>query len=474
MLRSSLQRDLERRMSVAQRHRLLHGYPMAPLMREPPAGYDPLTDIDLDPNRPLIIGVLPHTFCNPRVKGCGFCTFPHEKFARDVMTRVLLNVGDEIDATIARAPSLCGRRIASVYFGGGTANLAPAAGIRRLLTRLEAHFHFDLSVGELTLEGVPKYFLLNHEAHLDVLSSARVRHRRISMGIQTFDEGFQEQMGREAFGACSDIESLLAAAQSRGFTASADLLVNLPGTGARQGCQDANQAMDLGFDQVCIYNLVLSSDIESEWSKKRSVLAAMPDSERACATYLAVRERLLEGGYVQTTLTNFERSDTKRTFLYEAASFEPQTYDAIGFGPGAISTFTNADATRALKWSNVATSDDYVARMSVSSGSRAAARTFDYAGIDLRLLHITRNLATMRIDRAAYAAWFGSDVVQDFEEVVDVLTLAGLTTVSARSVDLTPRGMFFADSVAGLLASRRVSALRGDGDAESAHRHHMG
>jgi hypothetical protein len=30
------------------------------------------------PHRPLLVGVLPHAFCNPKIAGCGFCTFPHE------------------------------------------------------------------------------------------------------------------------------------------------------------------------------------------------------------------------------------------------------------------------------------------------------------------------------------------------------------------------------------------------------------
>ncbi len=35
---------------------------------------------DFNPDRGLLVGVLPHSFCNPAVAGCGFCTFPHETF----------------------------------------------------------------------------------------------------------------------------------------------------------------------------------------------------------------------------------------------------------------------------------------------------------------------------------------------------------------------------------------------------------
>src|SRR5262245_28806347 len=83
--------ELARRMTRPQRHRLLHGYPMAPLLL-PDFAERPWATLDLDPSRPILVGVLPHTFCNPQVRGCGFCTFPHEKHsnaaARAVVTRV--------------------------------------------------------------------------------------------------------------------------------------------------------------------------------------------------------------------------------------------------------------------------------------------------------------------------------------------------------------------------------------------------
>ena len=99
-LRHELRLDLQRRMSRPQRHRLLHGYPMAPLMRPAPQGVlspvHPLEFCALDHSRPLIIGVLPHTFCTPKVRGCGFCTFPHETFVRELLRDVVEHIVQEI------------------------------------------------------------------------------------------------------------------------------------------------------------------------------------------------------------------------------------------------------------------------------------------------------------------------------------------------------------------------------------------
>src|SRR5688500_1470028 len=115
----ALRLELRRRMSLPQRHRLLQGYPMAPLMAPAPPGCrDLFGQIEGDAARPLIVGVLPHTFCNPKVKGCGFCTFPHEAFANEPARRVVAQVAAEIEQAARRHPALRGRRVDAVYFGG--------------------------------------------------------------------------------------------------------------------------------------------------------------------------------------------------------------------------------------------------------------------------------------------------------------------------------------------------------------------
>src|SRR5581483_10937162 len=75
--------------------------------------------------------------------------------------------------------------------------------------------------------------------------------------------------------------------------------------------------------------------------------------EEAADNWLALRELLLSQGFVQTTLTNFERADVRtsaRRFVYEEHSFTPQAYDALGFGPLAITTVSSLAERRALKF----------------------------------------------------------------------------------------------------------------------------
>src|SRR5687768_12441800 len=100
-------RELRRRMQKPQRHRLLHGYPLAAAMPRR-LGSEPFDEVRLDraTGRGLLVGVLPHPFCNPAVTGCGFCTFAHEKYDTGRVAAVVNAVGDEIGQRLERQPDL--------------------------------------------------------------------------------------------------------------------------------------------------------------------------------------------------------------------------------------------------------------------------------------------------------------------------------------------------------------------------------
>ena len=175
---------LRTRMTCPQRHRLLHGYPLAAAMPTRRPGLDP----DVRPNsaRGLLVGVLPHPFCNPTVAGCGFCTFAHEAYHGGRAAAVIDHVAREVLIRLDRLSGF-GRRVDALYFGGGTANLSPAEPFRRLCRTLAGSL--DLRDAEVTLEGVPAYFVKRRPLLMDVIrEEIPARHFRISMGVQTFDE----------------------------------------------------------------------------------------------------------------------------------------------------------------------------------------------------------------------------------------------------------------------------------------------
>ena len=374
----SAQQELTARMQRPQRHRLLQGFPPLPLMQaaipsrsavppmhdhrlpfnlvrqadgaivdahalwlgtkkpEPGDLVEPF--IDIDKSRPLIVGIIPHTQCIPHTPACGFCTFPHDAPDKRQRAAVVRSVAGNIEGVVqGHGDKLAGRRVDAIYFGGGTANLSSTAEIQRLFGVLAANF--KIAQAEVTLEGIPSLFASWFHAHLKTLAALPVRHKRISMGIQTFDPGQIERMGRQSFGDEKTVKGIVRHAHRLGLTASGDFLFALPGQTLEQMCDDVDRAIASGLDQLPVPSGALCR-----------IRHALVERCRPCRRnegtgvmveyWLNLRKRLLERGFVQTTLTNFERTDihkTDRRFIYEEASFNPDVYDALGFGPLSVS-----------------------------------------------------------------------------------------------------------------------------------------
>jgi oxygen-independent coproporphyrinogen-3 oxidase len=459
---AEIERELRAYMRRPQRHRLLHGYPLAAALHSADH-LDPHHDVPFGENhdRKLIVGVLPHPFCNPAVTGCGFCTFPHEPGNSAKTTPVVRQVEEEVHATGFRfLPRDRRSNVAAMYFGGGTANMVEPEPFRDLCTSLDAYFTLDDA--EVTLEGVPAYFLKGKPRLAEVMrDTLKARHFRLSMGIQTFDEKRLKQMGRSAFGSTQTFREVVEYAHKLGFTVSGDLLFNLPGQSLDEMLADARRAIDIGLDHIGLYHLVMFRGLGTEWSKDDELLDALPDNERACEHWLLLRERMLAAGWVQTSLTNFEPARFRhqpQRYQYEECSFRPDKFEAIGFGPSGTSYTSSPDFRTGIKTMNPTSSDEYVA--AVKNGNRVWNRYFSYQLHDQKVFWLTRRLAALDIDRFAYRGLFGTDPLDDFPVRFEVLKQEGLIEVTPDAIRPTPRGMFYSDSVAALIAAEAIRANR--------------
>ena len=168
-----------------------------------------------------------------------------------------------------------------------------------------------------------------------------------------------------------------------------------------------------------------------------------------------MREALLAAGFVQTTLTNFERAEliaTDRRFQYEELSFSPAHTNALGLGPLAISTLVDLPRLRAVKT---------VREKTNQSHQRKPGLWFPYEKEDLELLFLVRSLPRLQVSRATFQTLFGADFADTYAEPIEALLAEGLVTLTAEALHLSAQGMFFADAVAGLLGAQRAEQLKG-------------
>jgi oxygen-independent coproporphyrinogen-3 oxidase len=472
--RNELLRQLVKsRLKRPQRHRLLHGFPLATSMpfldqetRRAAERGDSRFQHDYQSSKPLLVGVLPHSYCNPKIAGCGFCTFPHEDFSSLKATAAVHGVIQEIQTRVSGSPSLEGKPIDALYFGGATANLTPAEPFRKLCRKLNELF--DLRDAEVTLEGVPAFFLNCKPWLLDILQEElSARHFRISMGIQTFSGHWLAKMGRTAFGDGEVFAKAVEMTHSRKMTVSGDLLFNLPGQSLPEMLSDIQCGNSIGLDQICLYHLVMFRGLATEWARDPALIAALPGNEKAAANWEAIRTTAIQMGYHQTTLTNFEKScfqGDSRGYIYEVRSFDADRYNMIGFGPSGISYSSSDPSRTGLKTMNPESSLEYL--QSVGRQSPIWNRHYTFDAESQRLLMITRQLSKLSIDRNRYQEVFGTDVESDYRSELDVLAEMELIEIAPSSIRLTTRGMFYSDTIASVLAYGRHARKLGRASAE--------
>ena len=208
------------------------------------------------------------------------------------MPRVMAAVGREIGALGDRG----GRPLATLYLGGGTPSLVPAALLAELFAAIDRHFP-RLPGAEVTLEANP-----------DDVTAAKARAwaglgvTRVSVGVQAFSDRALGVLGRRHDAARAS--AAVATLQGAGFAVSVDLMLGLPGVGADEIGVTTAELLRLRPGHVSVYLLEMDKPHAlSRLSARRPEL--FPDADAAAAQYLAVGRTLVAAGYRHYEISNF-------------------------------------------------------------------------------------------------------------------------------------------------------------------------
>ena len=149
----------------------------------------------------------------------------------------------------ASLPLLWGRRVSSIFIGGGTPSLFAPAGIDRLLGDIRARVTLEPGA-EITLEANPGTF---ERERFKAYRGAGVT--RLSIGVQSFNDAALQRIGRVHDAA----QALAAVAEARGSfdTFNIDLMYALPGQTLDELAADLDQALACKPPHLSIYHLTV-------------------------------------------------------------------------------------------------------------------------------------------------------------------------------------------------------------------------
>ena len=380
------------------------------------------------------VGVYLHVpFCE---RICPYCDFPV------VAVRRLGRAEEEryVDALLAelagRSAAYAGRRLATLYFGGGTPSLLTAESVARLVAGVRAAFAGEPE--EVTLEANPS---TTERERLADFRAAGVD--RLSIGTQSFEDDTLRRLGRAHRAA--EAHAFVDAARRAGFAnLSLDLIFAAPGQSLAHVQRDVAAALAHAPEHVSAYALTL----EPGTPFARAVAAdklAVPEDDAAADMMRALGAALETAGLARYEISSWARPG--RAAVHNRRYW--QRRPVLGLGVGAHShELAEAGAPFGARTANERALGAYLAR--IEAGSLAPPEREPLSESTARGEAVFLALRTCEgLGAAAFAAEFGAPPRAFFASAIDASVAAGQLGERANGdLALTETGWLFADEVA--------------------------
>lgn len=184
---------------------------------------------------------------------CPFCSFHRVQFREEKARTYFSALREEIRSYHER-----GFQFRDVYVGGGTPTVVPA----ELVATLEL-IRSLWPIRTVSVETNPNHLT---EPVFEALQSVGVG--RLSVGVQSFDDGLLRQMERyDKYGSGAAIKERLAAARGKFRTLNVDMIFNLPNQSLEMLDHDLQTLLDLRVDQISFYPLMTAATARRRMEK---------------------------------------------------------------------------------------------------------------------------------------------------------------------------------------------------------------
>lgn len=318
----------------------------------------------------------------------------------------------------------------TVYFGGGTPSLLPAERIEKLLASMRQRLRIAEDA-EVTLEANPG--TLSQEDYARLVDAGV---RRLSLGIQSFDDDDLVLLGRDHD--VQESRDAFAFARAAGMdNITVDLIYGLPGRDADHWTDQIRQCVALDPDHVSAYALTYEPGTPLTRQKERGELDAISESLSSDLFDLTVRQ-LAEHGFDQYEVSSFASG-----IAFESRHNKKHWCGVpyLGLGPSAHSF---RDGRRWWNHRNVSEYADTLAR-----GELPVAEVEDLTVDQRRLEALFLGLRWRAgVDFARFDREFGLDLRTSKSEVIDQLVRDGLAHEDDNCLRLSRSGLARADAIA--------------------------
>lgn len=330
------------------------------------------------------------------VHKCPYCDFNSHSLtdelpAREYVEALWRDLETDLDL-------IWGRRINSIFIGGGTPSLFPPQAIATLLDGIRSRITV-LPTAEITLEANPgtvdlSRFLGFHDAGIN----------RLSIGIQSFDDNNLKNLQRIHNGAdaCRAVEAAFAA----GFdNINLDLMFGLPGQSIANALADLKRACDFQVPHLSWYQLT----IEPNTLFHHRPPPNLPEDDNLWEMQQQGQNLLSSKAWEQYEISAYARDAKRCRHNLNYWQFG----DYLGIGAGAHSKLTDAGSKQIIRYSRTRHPQAWF--KAVQSGNKEMLRSAER--VEPERLSLEFMLNALRLHQGFETALFNNRTGLDWESM---------------------------------------------------------
>ncbi|SHI47958.1 oxygen-independent coproporphyrinogen-3 oxidase [Anaerovibrio lipolyticus DSM 3074] len=366
-------------------------------------------------------------FCKHK---CFYCDFPSFAGREKYIDEYLNSLHYEMELGAEKIAEKGKLTPHTIYIGGGTPSHLNLSQMKILFKSIHANMQVK-DVAEFTMEANPCTI---DEEKLHLMKSNGIN--RISIGVQSFDDGCLQRIGRIHKSSMA-IEKVRLA-QKAGFdNISIDLMYGLPGQTLDMLKKSLDKAMELGIQHISVYGLQLEEGTVLAKQQEMGRLE-LPDDEAVEKMYDYLVEYLPAHGFSRYEISNYAMGGyySRHNTLYW------QDVPYLGFGSGAHSYW------RGNRYENPVDIGEYIKATAegkflhiVEEAVSEKAHMEEFCFLGLRM--------TKGINKEKFREIFNRDIYEVFGKVIDKMVAKALLGESETAIFLTPLGMKYGNVVFG-------------------------
>ncbi len=341
---------------------------------------------------------------------CPYCSFNRVVFREEIARAYFEALRKEI-----RMYGDLGYDFRAVYVGGGTPTVLMDE-LSETMKLVNGLFRID----EASVETNP-----NHLTEGNIVLLKNMGVKRLSVGVQTFDDGILKAVERfHKYGSGEEIARKLGATMGRFDTLNVDMIFNFPTQTMEMLEKDLNVLLGLAADQVTFYPLMVSTSTEKIMGKKLGRV----DYDRGRDFYMMITDALKEN-YHHSTAWCFSRN----TAMIDEYVVNYDEY--AGLGSGSIGYLGGS------VYANTFDIADYIERLKRNEFPVAARKD---CGIRERLLYdFLMKLFGTTLDLDELSEKHGVNAPFLLLPEVSFFHMAGGLKKSGNILTLTPKGQYY-------------------------------